>query len=104
LTKDFSGSKGSVGSGASTLLLERPALRTADAARTAAEAAHAAIQRRTLRGRLLTVGHPEVKLGDAIRLREVPDSALNDTFQVRAITHRITKRGGFTTMVEFRSI
>lgn len=104
LTKDFSGSKGSAGSDAPKLLLERPALRTGEAAATAAEAAQTAIQRRMLRGRLLAVGHPEVKLGDAIRLREVPDSTLNDTFQVRAVTHRITKRGGFTTTIEFRSI
>ena len=104
LTKDFSGSKGSAGSGDPTLLLERPALRTADAAQAAAEAAHTHIQRRTLRGRLLTVGQPQVKLGDAIRLRDVPDDALNNTFQVRSVTHRITKIEGFTTAIEFQSI
>lgn len=104
LTKDFSGSKGTAGSGEPKLLLERPALRTADAAQAAAEAAHTRIQRRTLRGRLLTVGQPQVKLGDAIRLRDVPEGALNDTFQVRSVTHRITKLEGFTTAIEFRSI
>ena len=104
LTKDFSGSKGTAGSGDPKLLLERAALRTADAARTAAEAALTAIQRRTLRGRLLVTGQPQVKLGDAIRLRDVPNDALNETFQVRSVTHRITKIGGFTTTIEFRSI
>jgi len=104
LTKDFSGSKGTAGSGEPKLLLERPALRTADAAQAAAEAARTHIQRRTLRGRLLTVGQPQVKLGDAIRLRDVPEGALNDTFQVRSVTHRITKLEGFTTAIEFRSI
>ena len=104
LTKDFSGSKGTAGSGEPKLLLERTALRTADAAQSAAEAAHTHIQRRTLRGRLLTVGQPQVKLGDAIRLRDVPDDALNNTFQVRSVTHRITKIEGFTTAIEFQSI
>lgn len=104
LTKDFSGSKGTAGSGTPTLLIERSALRTADAAQAAAEAAHTHIQRRTLRGRLLTVGLPQVKLGDAIRLRDVPEDALNETFQVRSVTHRITKIGGFTTTIGFRSI
>ena len=104
LTKDFSGSKGTAGSGEPKLLLERPTLRTAEAAQAAAEAAHTHIQRRTLRGRLLTVGQPQVKLGDAIRLRDVPEGALNDTFQVRSVTHRITKLEGFTTAIEFRSI
>jgi phage protein D len=103
LTTDFSGSKGVAGSGA-TLLLERPALRTTDAARTAANAALTTIQRRTLRGQLLTIGRPEVKLGDAIRLSGLEDDSLNSSFQVRGVTHRITKAGGFTTDVAFRAI
>ncbi len=104
LTKDFSGTKGTDGSGDPVLLLERPALRTAAAARTAARAAHTAIQRRTLRGRLLTTGRPQVKLGDAIRLQAMPDESLNASFQVRGVTHRITKPGGFTTTIGFRAI
>lgn len=104
LTKDFSGAKGQAGSGDPLLLLEKPALRTRDGARTAAQASMTAIQRRTLRGRLLSLGRPEVKLGDAIRLSGMVDEALNTNFQVRNVTHRITKLGGFTTTVGFRSI
>lgn len=104
LTKDFSGLKGSAGSGAPTLLQEKPALRSAEAASTAATAALTEIQRRTLRGRLLTIGRPQVKLGDALKLQHVPDGSLNGTYQVRGVSHRITKIGGFTTAVEFRSI
>jgi phage protein D len=104
LTKDFSSSKGTAGTGNPVFLLERPALRTTNAARTAAEAALTTIQRRTLRGRLLTIGRPEVKLGDAIQLRGMPDDSLNQNFQVRSVTHRITKLGGFTTTVGFRAI
>lgn len=104
LTKDFSGAKGQAGSGDPLLLLEKPALRTRDGARAAAQATMTAIQRRTLRGRLLSLGRPEVKLGDAIRLSGMADAALNVNFQVRSVTHRITKLGGFTTTVGFRSI
>ena len=104
LTRDFSNSKGTAGSGDLKLLLERSPLRTIDAARTAANATLTTIQRRTLRGQLLSVGRPEVKLGDAIRLRDVPDDTLNQLFQVRSITHRITKSSGFITTIEFRSI
>lgn len=104
LTKDFGGFKGTAGSGSPKLLLERPALRTVEAARIAADAAQMAVQRRTRHGRLLTVGRPEVKLGDAIRLRGVPETGLNDTFQVRSVVHHITKLAGFTTTVYFRSI
>jgi len=104
LTKDFSGTKGKAGSGDPLLLLERSALRTSDAARAAAQATMTAIQRRTLRGRLLSLGRPEVKLGDAIRLSGMADDTLNTNFQVRSVVHRITKLGGFTTTIGFRSI
>jgi phage protein D len=102
VTTDFSGSKGSAGSGA-LYLRERPALRTRDAARTAATAILTNLKRRTLRGNVVTIGRPEVKLGDAIRLRGMADDSLNVLFQIRSVTHRITKLGGFTTTVGFRS-
>ncbi len=103
LTKDFSSSEGIAGSGR-PLLLERSELRTADAASTAASAALTAIQRRTLRGTLRILGAPEVKLGDAVQLRGLPDDTLNTSFQVRSVRHRITKRGGFTSDIGFRAI
>lgn len=103
LTRDFSGSRGIAGSG-DLFLLERPALRTRDAARTAADAALTTIQRRALRGQVVTVGRPEVKLGDAIRLSQMPDMSLNGNYQACSATHRITKLGGFTTTVGFRAI
>lgn len=104
LTPDFSGSKGEAGETGALLLLERPALRTREASRAAARAAHAEIERRRLRGRLVGTGRPAVKLGDAIRLRGVPDDSLNANFQVRSVTHRITKAAGFTTTVGFRAL
>ncbi len=104
LSKDFTDSKGTAGSGDSTLLLERPALRTASAAATAATAALTDIQQRSKRGKLLSTGRPQVKLGDAIRIADVPDARLNGTYQVRGVTHRISKLGGFTTTIDFQSI
>ncbi|HXQ69544.1 MAG TPA: hypothetical protein VN844_03625 [Pyrinomonadaceae bacterium] len=103
ITTDFSGSRGSAGAGA-LLLRERPALRTKEAARAAADAFLTNVERRTLRGNVMTIGRPEIKLGDAIRLREMTDDSLNTIFQVRSVTHRITKLGGFTTTVGFRAI
>jgi phage protein D len=104
LTQDFSGQKGTSGSGSPTLLLEEPALRTSDAAATAADAAETAIRRRKLRGRLVGLGDPSIKLGDAVRLKGLPDGGLDGSYQVRAVTHRITKTCGFTTAVQFRAI
>ena len=103
LTRDFGASRGTAGSGA-LRLLERPALRTREAARIAATAALTNLQRRTLRGRVVTIGRPEIKLGDALRLSGLADDALNTNFQVRSVTHRISKLGGFTTTVGFRAI
>ena len=103
LTTDFSGFKGSAGAGP-LLLKERPAVRTKDASRIAAEGALTRIQRRTLRGEVLTIGRPEVKLGDAIHFRGLADESLNTFFQVRTVKHRISKLGGFTTAVGFRAI
>jgi phage protein D len=104
LTKDFGPSKGTAGSGAPTVLLERAAIRTSTAARAAARAALTEIDRRALRGRLVTLGRPEIRLGDAIHLRETGEDALDARFQVRAVTHRLSKRRGFTTTIEFRSL
>jgi phage protein D len=104
LTKDFGTFKGSSGSGAPVELLERPALRTAQAAQIAANAALRAINRQTLKGTVVIAGAPKVALGDAIRLSGVPNDALNNTYQVRAVTHRLTKIRGFTTTVGFMGI
>lgn len=104
LTKDFSRWRGTEGSGAPTLLLERPALRTSRAAALAASAAETTLRRRTLRGRLIALGRPQVRLGDALRLRGVPDDDLDQVYQVRSVTHRLTKSDGFTTTVGFRSL
>jgi len=79
-------------------------VRTKAAARIAADGALTRVQRRTLRGQVLTIGRPEVKLGDAIRFRGLADESLNTFFQVRTVTHRISKLGGFTTTVGFRAI
>jgi len=107
LTKDFSGLTGNAGditNNGTTLLLEKPALRTGTAAQQAADAAFTELSRQRVRGHLLSVGRPQVKLGDTIRLSGLPEDELNLIYQVRGVTHRITKLSGFTTQVMFRSI
>jgi phage protein D len=102
LVKDFSNSKGSAGEGLPKLLLERPALRTGQFAQLAADGALANLQSNATRGRLLTFGRPQVKLGDSLRVKDAPDERVNGDFRVRAVHHRITKKKGFTTEIEFR--
>jgi phage protein D len=103
LTKDFKGSMGSAGSGTPKLLFERSSLRTAESASTASQAAFTAIRRRAVQGWLLVQGMPQIRLGDAVRLVGVSEE-LDKTYQVRAVTHRMTKSGGFATAVGFRSV
>ncbi len=104
LSKDFDALKGSAGTGSPTLLLQESVLRTGQAAATAAEALDTKIKRDQVMGTLLSMGRPQVRLGDAIRLKDLPESELNQIFQVRAVTHRINKTIGFTTEIKFRSI
>jgi hypothetical protein len=94
LTKDFEPRRGAAGTGEPISLLERSALRTAEAAQTAADAGHSRFTRRSLRGRLTALGNPAVKLGDAIRLEGLPDGELNGTYQVRSVRHRLNKAAG----------
>lgn len=113
LTKDFASSAGHAKdppptgpdpTDALSVVLERPALRTAAAAATAAAARLRAIQRRTLSGRVLMPGRAELALGDAIRLRNVIPAGFDGLFQIRRVVHRVTKPGGFTTLVGFAAI
>ena len=73
LTKDFSPRKGTAGAGEPTLLLERSALRTAEVAQMAAVAAQTRFERRRLTGRVRILGTPALRLGDAIRLSDMPE-------------------------------
>jgi phage protein D len=99
LTKQFNA--GTAGSGAPTLLLQDPSLRTEAAAGTAARAAARRLRQRTLTGRLRALGRAQVKLGDAVRITGAPDEHMNATFQVRRVRHHVDKRGGFTTEIVF---
>jgi phage protein D len=104
LTHDFGAARGTAGEGDPVRRLVRPALRTHQAAQTAATALQRTLARNALTGRALTVGRPQVRLGDAIRLRGLADESLNTFFQVRRVRHRLTKADGFTTEIGFRSI
>src|SRR5262249_37937426 len=96
LVKDFRSSMGeaaSAGAAGPRLLLERPALRTAELARTAAQAELRRVRGRARGARLLGVGRPEVALGDAVRLSGVGDAA-DGRYQVWAVRHRLGKQRG----------
>ena len=91
-------------SGAPTLILERPVLRTPEATPKAADAAFAQLSSQATRGRLRTFGRPQIRLGDSIRIKDVPDARLNGDFRVRASATRSTRKNGFRTEVEFLGV
>lgn len=101
LTRSFGRGQATGGAGAATLLLADPAIRTTAAATQRAEGLLRRSTQRAKVGRLRALGRPELKLGDAIRIERAPDERLNDTFQVRAIYHHLSRKLGLVTEVEF---
>ena len=103
LTKDFGNSRGSSGSGTAAVL-ERAAVRDRSAADSAARAEENERRRNARRGRVRVQGYPAVTLADSIRLTGLPEDALNGSFAVRAVSHRLSRKTGFVTAIAFRSL
>ncbi|MEM9549861.1 MAG: hypothetical protein AAGA05_01730 [Pseudomonadota bacterium] len=104
LTKDFEPRKGMAGTSDPLCLLEHSALRTGEAAQRAANALLRRVENRRVRGTVTVLGHPDINLGDSIRLQSMPDADLNATFQIRGVRHRIDKATGFLTHITFQAM
>lgn len=102
LTKSFNDFKGSTGSESPALFIQDAALRTKEAADTAAKGRMNFIQRKKLQGIVDIIGNANVKLGDTVEIKEVPQNSLNGLFQVRAVSHTFNKETGFQTRIHFR--
>jgi phage protein D len=101
LAKSFAKFKGTAGAGRAALILEDVSVRTRQAAQTFAQAKLDRLKKQTVTGRLQTLGRPGVKLGDAIRIQDMPEGRMDGIFQVRSVTHRLSKAGGFLTTIGF---
>jgi phage protein D len=101
LTKGFQKGRASGGGGVGALLIQDPAIRTTDAANLRARGVLRRLHQRAITGTLRALGRPEVQLGDAIRIESAPDDRLNAVFQIRAIRHRLSRRSGLVTELEF---
>lgn len=101
LARDLGPFRGQSGQGAWTLAVHEGAARTRDAATTAASARLGAIRDTSTVGQLIVLGHPRVKLGDAITIADSPPSGLNGDFKVQAVRHVFNKRTGFVTQIGF---
>jgi phage protein D len=102
LVKDPSSVTGSSGSGPERLIQDA-SLRSGEAAQGAADGIAGAAERTKLVGELLVPGAPAVVVGSAVEVVDAPQNALNGQYLVRGIRHRFSKRGGFTTLIQFQS-
>lgn len=100
LIKDSSAVKGTTGNG-NQLLISEPAIRAKKGADTYAAGKLDMLTRSAAHGRIITLGNPGVKPGDAIDIKDVPTKSLNGLFQVRHVKHRFNVQQGFTTTIDF---
>ena len=101
LAKDLKPFRGELGSGAKIAALGDRALRTKDAADSQAKAKLGAIKDNATSGRLVILGNPMVKLGQAIEIKSAPPPELNGLFKVTSVRHRYGKQEGFLTTLGF---
>jgi hypothetical protein len=97
-TKDFSSSSGSAGK-KDGLLIQDPSIRVKEAAATYAEAKLTQLKRRSISGRATVLGKPQIKLGDAIEIKDCPNQDANGIFQVRSLRHLLNKEEGFISEI-----
>ncbi len=96
LTKDDV--SGEAGSG-NQLEIVDPAIRDTD---TAEKVAQARLKVLSLSKffKLVVVGSPKVRLGDAVEVKNMPDDTLNGKLKVMRVEHILNKTEGFTTHIE----
>ena len=91
--------KGSAGSG-TTLRLVDPTARTQAIAQKIAEGVLANMSEKQ-RGRMKVLGYPNVKLGDGVKVSKMPIKEQNGTFKVTGVSHRLNRRSGFFTVIDW---
>jgi len=97
--KDASPVKGSAGSGDPAVVVRLGALRSSDAVNAAAQAIATKGKLAGLTARLLVGGAPKATVGSTIAIASAPDDALNGSWLVRGVRHRLEKARGYTTQL-----
>ncbi len=57
-----------------------------------------------LRGRMRVLGNPEIRLGDALTVSKLPNSAQNGSYKVTGVRHRLNGRIGFVTEIGWEKL
>ena len=80
------------------LTLQEPTATTDSLAKNMAKNIHTAHQQKSA-GKLHVLGAPKVALSGTIKTNQFPNTALNGTFKVVGISHRLNFKTGFTTHI-----
>jgi hypothetical protein len=104
LVKDSSSVTGSAGSGDPARMAQDGALRTGDAAGSAASGISALAALLDARGRAVVPGAPAVGVGSTIAIADAPSDDLNGMFLVLRVRHAFSKRAGFRSAIEFSKV
>lgn len=99
--KEIKGSSGK--SSGTTLRIADPTARTEALAQKIATSLLAVHQTKA-QGRLMLLGNPEIQLGHAIKLSNLPQSQQNGTFKVVGVTQRLSDQLGFVTTVDWEAV
>ena len=97
--KDSAPVKASAGSGDPAVVVQVGAVRSADAARAAAESLAERARLGRVTARLLVPGAPGAGAGTTVAVEGAPEHALNGSWLVRGARHRLVKSRGYTTLL-----
>jgi phage protein D len=97
--KDVAPMKATAGSGDPPVLVQLGAIRSAEAASAAAEGIAANAKLGGTSARLLVPGAPKAAVGTTIAVASAPDDALNGSWLVCGVRHRLVKARGYTTQL-----
>ena len=84
--------------------MQVPALRSAEAAQSAADGAASATTLSNLQGVLQVPGAPEVGVASVIEVSDAPVDALNGSALVYRVHHEYSKRSGFVSTIWFNKL
>jgi hypothetical protein len=101
IVKDPASVTSSAGEGDLERILPVPALRSSDAAKSAADGIAGAETLLQIIGKLLVPGAPVVAVGCAVEIKEAPNEELNGLCLVRDVRHYFSKQEGFSTIISF---
>lgn len=101
LAKDLKSFRGDLGKGNRLVTVSDRGIRTKDAADSQAKAKKGAIADQATTGRLVILGNPNVRLADAIEVKNAPRPELNGLFKVTSVRHHLSKAEGYLTHIGF---